>query len=102
MPDRFEKIDGAFATVIIKPGIYREADLYRRGDRAFVGYGRGFVAINPQGHTSHPSVQCDPKDIDMSEADVELVPAGHRFEVKPKAGRSPAKLRGVDGGRRNR
>lgn len=54
------KIEGASAFIRAKYGVYREVDVYRRGDHNYVPYGKGFIRIismwGDKWSTSHPDV----------------------------------------------
>jgi hypothetical protein len=43
--DLFHRIDDAEAIVRLKGGVYKQTELYRRGDRIFVKHGSGFVRV---------------------------------------------------------
>jgi hypothetical protein len=55
------KIDGAKAFLRSRNGVYREVDVYIRGDHKYVPYGRGFLRMsniwNDEWRTSHPQVK---------------------------------------------
>lgn len=55
------KVEGARAFLRGKFGVYREVDVYRRGEHLYVPYGKGFLRIinmwAGQWGTSHPNVK---------------------------------------------
>lgn len=51
--DFINKIDGASAWMR-QGGVYRQADLYRRGEVLFARQGGGYVRLGISGATSHP------------------------------------------------
>lgn len=55
------KIEGAKAFLRAKYGVYREVEVYRRGDYLYVPHGKGFLRITAmwdgQWGTSHPNVK---------------------------------------------
>lgn len=56
-----KKIDAARAFIRARYGVYRECDVYRRGDHMYIPYGKGFLRITNlwDGHwgTSHPHIK---------------------------------------------
>lgn len=42
----FHRIDDAFAIVRLKGGVYKQTELYRRGDRIYIKHGAGYVRVN--------------------------------------------------------
>ena len=51
----FHIIDGCFV-VVREGGTFRQAKVYRRGDRVYAGVGTGFVWLMHQGGTSRPKM----------------------------------------------
>ena len=43
--------------IIHSRGVYRQVDLYLRGDRVFAKHGAGFVRLNAGGTTSAPNIR---------------------------------------------
>lgn len=58
--DLFHRIDDAEAIVRIKGGIFKQTEVYRRGERIYVKHGSGFVRLcahfGESYGTSSPSV----------------------------------------------
>lgn len=54
------KVNGARAFLRAKYGVYREVDVYRRGEHLYVPHGKGFLRIMQmwagKWATSHPQV----------------------------------------------
>jgi hypothetical protein len=57
----FHLVEDAVAIVRMPKGIFRQAKMYHRGDRLFVGYGAGFLRITAKfgdsWGTSHPEIR---------------------------------------------
>lgn len=58
---KFEQIEGARALACSR-GVYREVNVYRRGEQLYVAHGKGFVrVITPKWfdkwRTSHPKIE---------------------------------------------
>jgi hypothetical protein len=55
------KIDGAKAFIRARNGVYREVDVYARGEYKYVPYGKGFLRLCTKWDnnwlTSHPNVK---------------------------------------------
>jgi hypothetical protein len=55
------KIDGAKAFLRARNGVYREVDVYTRGEYKYIPYGKGFLRViskwDNQWLTSHPHVK---------------------------------------------
>lgn len=55
------KIDGAKAFVRGRYGVYRETDVYRRGDNMYLPHGKGYIRVMQlwagEWGTSHPHVK---------------------------------------------
>lgn len=55
------KIEGARAFVRSRHGVYKEVDVYSRGEQKYVPYGKGFVRLvhlwGAEWGTSHPYVK---------------------------------------------
>lgn len=55
--DRFTIIEDACVILLGKKGIYRQAKLYRRGEKIYAGYGGGFIRLIQGGSTTNPDVR---------------------------------------------
>jgi hypothetical protein len=55
------KIEGAKAFLRARNGVYREVDVYTRGEYKYIPYGKGFLRLagqwDNQWLTSHPNVK---------------------------------------------
>jgi hypothetical protein len=55
------KIEGAKAFLRARNGVYREVDVYSRGEYKYIPYGKGFLRLvskwDNQWLTSHPNVK---------------------------------------------
>jgi len=51
----FHKVDGA-AAVLRSKGIFKQVDVYRRGNDLFAKWGSGFISLRPRNGTSLPDV----------------------------------------------
>lgn len=58
--ERFHVIEDA-AAILVSKGVYRQAKVFRRGDRLYAGYGSGFIGLYRQG-TSVPAITCEGVD----------------------------------------
>lgn len=54
--NRFHKIEEAAVILKGKKGIFRQANVYHRGEHVFAGYGGGFVRLISGGSTTNPDV----------------------------------------------
>lgn len=54
--DYFTIINGA-TTLIHSGGVYRQADLYARGEALYAKYGAGYIRLGAGGATSAPKVR---------------------------------------------
>lgn len=83
------KIEGATAW-LKNNGVFRQVDLYRRGDNIYAAYGGGYVRLSISGATSHPKVTW--VEADPGEAHLELrdgrMPRFIADEIKVVTGRS--------------
>ncbi|HLZ24531.1 MAG TPA: hypothetical protein VKQ30_20645 [Ktedonobacterales bacterium] len=43
--------------ILKSKGVYRQAKLYRRGEKLFAGFGNGYVRLHPEHVTSKPDVK---------------------------------------------
>lgn len=63
MDDLFHIIQDANVILRTKNGVYRQAKVYRRGNRFFAGYGGGFIRLGSGDATSCPSVSYESLDL---------------------------------------
>lgn len=54
----FSQIEGEIA-VVRSGGVFKQVDLYRRGNDLFASHGSGFIRLLDKGATSHPKVMWD-------------------------------------------
>ena len=59
----FHRVDDAYV-ILQKAGVYKQADVYRRGKRLYAKYGSGYVRLSAHG-TSVPSLMVDGWDIPL-------------------------------------
>lgn len=58
--NRFHQLDENEAcAVLCSGGVFTQAKVYRRGDRLFAGYGKGFIGLSVNGGTTKPRVSWD-------------------------------------------
>lgn len=63
MDDQFHIIQDATVILRAKNGVYRQAKVYRRGNRLFAGYGGGFIRLGAGDATSCPNVSHESLDL---------------------------------------
>lgn len=54
----FQKID-SHAAIIVENGVYRQVDVYRRGNRLFAKVGSGFIRLMADGSTTKAKARLD-------------------------------------------
>jgi hypothetical protein len=57
MVERFHIIEDA-AAILLSRGVYRQAKVFRRGDRLYASHGSGFIGLYRTG-TSIPTISCE-------------------------------------------
>lgn len=69
MNDLFHIIDDA-QVILRSKGVFRQAKVYRRGDRLYAGWGSGFIRLGGRDATSCPNVSYEalslPDDIKLT------------------------------------
>lgn len=85
--DFINRIDNAFAWMK-SGGIYRQVDLYHRGETLFAKWGGGYVRLSVSGSTSVPKVtwmEIDPGDvanIDARDGHIPVYKGNRRAKIK--------------------
>jgi len=63
----FQKIEGT-AVVLKSKGIFKQVDLYQRGNELFAKWGSGFIGLRPRNGTTLPNVSWEHIDgVDYSQ-----------------------------------
>ena len=62
--DRFTVVEGGAVIMRGKRGVYRQAKVYRRGERVFAGWGTGYLRLSAAGSTGDPDIKWDDIDAD--------------------------------------
>ncbi len=63
MNDLFHIIQDAHVVLRMKNGVYRQAKVYRRGNRFYAGYGAGFIRLGSGDATSCPNISYESLDL---------------------------------------